>query len=370
MSDTFKMVIPKEVEQKIRYLQNKFPHTEWSGVLFITHSGSFENKDLVITCVDIYPMDLGNSTYTEFKNTPDVVAYIAEHCDTLWDCDMALVHSHHSMNCFFSGTDLATLRSEGNDTNNFVSLIVNNEGTYTAAITRKITYTEDVFEQCSASFFDKEPVRYENRMKTTDKSRIEYFMLDIEKEEVHNPFSYIDERFNEIEENKRKTASPVLSSPVPIISSARHCQSKEEPFLFSQKEMGTQLSLDPTEVHNAVAKLLLCSLIINPEKIDLDKWISKNMVSVYNHTFGSPDSMLFQEYSSWAVDYTLDHFEEASSSSLPPDTDDTLYLSSLSNAIIEELLSYSTSDNPYIDAYINLFDAFVMTEPLEDSTDL
>ena len=36
---------------------------------------------------------------------------------------------------FFSGTDLNTLQEEGSDMNNFLSLIVNNAGQYTAAIT-------------------------------------------------------------------------------------------------------------------------------------------------------------------------------------------------------------------------------------------
>lgn len=90
-SSTYKLVVPEEVEEKIRYLLRKFPSTEWSGVLFITHEGSFENNDLVITCKDIYPMDLGNATFTEFKMNEDVAAYMADNIE-LFDCDMALVH--------------------------------------------------------------------------------------------------------------------------------------------------------------------------------------------------------------------------------------------------------------------------------------
>lgn len=90
-STTYKMVIPENVEEKIRYLLRKFPSTEWSGVLFITHQGTFENNDLVIICKDIYPMDLGNATFTEFKMNEDVAAYMADNIE-LFDCDMALVH--------------------------------------------------------------------------------------------------------------------------------------------------------------------------------------------------------------------------------------------------------------------------------------
>lgn len=90
-SSTYKLIVPEKVEEKIRYLLRKFPQTEWSGVLFITHEGSFEDGNLVITCQDIYPMDLGNSTFTQFRMNEDVAAYIADNIE-LFDCDTALVH--------------------------------------------------------------------------------------------------------------------------------------------------------------------------------------------------------------------------------------------------------------------------------------
>lgn len=93
---TYKLIVPENVEEKIRYLIRKFPHTEWSGILFYNHTGGFETNDLVITCQDIFPMDLGTSGWTEFKMTPDVSSYIAQNIE-LFDCDMGLCHSHHTM---------------------------------------------------------------------------------------------------------------------------------------------------------------------------------------------------------------------------------------------------------------------------------
>lgn len=90
-SSTYKLIVPTKVEEKIRYLIRKFPHTEWSGVLFITHTGTFEDNDLVITCEDIYPMDLGTSGWTEFKMSEDVAAYMADNLE-LFDCEIGLVH--------------------------------------------------------------------------------------------------------------------------------------------------------------------------------------------------------------------------------------------------------------------------------------
>lgn len=90
-SATYKLIVPQKVEEKIRYLIRKFPSTEWSGVLFYTHTGGFETNDLVINCEDIYPMDLGTSGYTEFSMAPEVSNYIANNIE-LFDCEMGLVH--------------------------------------------------------------------------------------------------------------------------------------------------------------------------------------------------------------------------------------------------------------------------------------
>lgn len=93
---TYKLIVPKEVEQKIRYLIHKFPNTEWSGVLFYTHTGDFEHNNLVLTCKDLFPMDLGSSGFTQFKMNEDVTGYIAQNLD-LFDCEIGIVHSHHTM---------------------------------------------------------------------------------------------------------------------------------------------------------------------------------------------------------------------------------------------------------------------------------
>ena len=90
-SDTYKLFVPAKVEEKIRYLIRKYPSTEWSGVLFYTHTGSFENKDLEIHCEDIFPMDLGTSGWTEFNMSPEVTAYMADNIE-LFDCELGLVH--------------------------------------------------------------------------------------------------------------------------------------------------------------------------------------------------------------------------------------------------------------------------------------
>jgi hypothetical protein len=169
-------------------------------------------------------MDLGTGTFTDFKMDESVVGYIAENID-LFGCDMGLVHSHHSLGAFISGTDSNTIRTEGNDTNCFVSLVVDTKGTYVAALTRKVqtklkVTTEDLgtsyefFGEGSKTVQDeKGPIQQDYK----DDCFIEYFMLDVEIEHVDNPLAYLDTRFDEIQEAKKKrvpVSSITINPPV------------------------------------------------------------------------------------------------------------------------------------------------------------
>ena len=86
-----KLIISTKVEQKISICCRELPHNEWSGTLFYNYSGSFEDNTLEIRCVDIFPMDIGSSSYTEFDMSPDVIAYMTEHPELL-DCQIGLIH--------------------------------------------------------------------------------------------------------------------------------------------------------------------------------------------------------------------------------------------------------------------------------------
>lgn len=199
---TFKMIIPAEVERQIRFLCERVWSTEWSGVLFYNYEGSLEDGSLKIICKDIYPMDIGTSAYTEFSMSPDVIGYMANNTELL-DCKMGLIHSHNNMSTFFSGTDQSTLQEEGAERNHFVSLIVNNAGKYTAAITRKIKYKKSIT-------FDYEGFNGLIKVKSptiTEGEAIEYFYLDIEIEgETDNTAKSLADRLEEIK--KKKPAAP------------------------------------------------------------------------------------------------------------------------------------------------------------------
>ena len=121
----FKLIINSDVQKKIDLLCLQISDIEWSGTLFYEYEGSWKENNLVIKVIDFYLQDIGNTGYTVFEQTPDVAGYRVD--KELLTAKMGLIHSHHNMAAFFSGTDLNTLASEALDHDHFVSLIVNNK---------------------------------------------------------------------------------------------------------------------------------------------------------------------------------------------------------------------------------------------------
>lgn len=259
-------------------------------------------------------MDLGNATFTEFKMNEDVAAYMAQNIE-LFDCEIGLVHSHHQMSTNPSGTDLNTLREEGNERNCFVSLIVNNAGTYYAAITRKVQSKSEVTVKSlgtSYEFFGEGSKTLINDgtelTKTVDKEYIEYFDLQIERHEFPNTLSYLDTRFEEIE-NKKKDTPKTHSVYYPQTYTN---QSKSETndvqffdwlhptkirndseqqtsldFKDTQKQDSSEMETaynwtpDPKKIYESVVHIVTLNLILNPKDFNFDHWITRHMSNVY-----------------------------------------------------------------------------------------
>ena len=374
-SATYKLIVPRKVEEKIRYLCRKFPTLEWSGVLFTTHEGNFEDGNLVITCQDIYPMDLGSPGFTQFKMDETVSAYIAENIE-LFDCDVQLVHSHNQMQCWFSGQDQATLREEGNDRNCFVSLIVNNAGTYCAAITRKLSLTKKVTVETSGVFYEffgegkkaltigASPV--EN---VSEETAIQYFMLDVEVEKVENPLEYLDTRFDEIEAKKKAAAPPKVNQKIEKFPYIERPVDEDEAFfdwihkdkptvespkqasLWDKDEMDEMIDVsgwnpDPTIIHHLCCQMVTSSLIVNSD-IDLKQWIVRHMEKKYKEIF--EDMEEFERWADSMIEFILNHYNDPDvPAQLYDDWD--YYMAKIAGAIIDELSEYPSND--YIDEYI------------------
>ena len=380
----YKLIIPAEVERKIRFACQKVWSTEWSGTLFFTHEGSFENNDLVIRCVDIYIMDIGTQAYTEFDMNPDVIAYMCENPELL-DCQMGLIHSHNNMSTFFSGTDTATLKEEGRDRNNFVSLIVNNAGSYTAAITRRIK-SKQVKESVSYEFFG-DGEKHDTKEYVSDADEIEWFYLKIEKEDENYSFPDMAARLEEIKQAKaekvKKAQTPVYQGGYkPVI--ANSYGTKAGPANLVKKEIKRpkvvqtslfddvddlpfddnynlpygQVTFDKVTLKSLVLQLITGSIIIsNDSKIDITKW-AKSMPALYEKRFGKGEEGMknfkmwadtYTEYLTWYV--TDEKLEELG-------FDETEICAICAHDMIEELTKLP--ENDYIKGYIDALQKYLI----------
>lgn len=336
-------------------------------------------------------MDLGNATFTEFTMNEDVAAYMSENID-LFDCDLQLIHSHHQMSTQPSGTDLNTLKEEGNERNCFVSLIVNNAGKYYAAITRKIQTKSEVTVKklgTSYEFFGDGSKELEHKDETTtkviEKEIIEYFDLEVERHEVSNSLAYLDDRFDEIMEKKateRKKnqftvahtdnfldwlhSKPVFKEQdifgdVPDKEPQKISSIKDD-HMFNQT-ITNDWWPEPKKIHAAVVYMITCNLIINPEKFDLKQWITKHMKNVYIKTFGESSVYecehnacgAFCEWRDFIIQHTLDYFDTTN----VPFDDANLFQSRIAQSINDELSEY-IDVNPFIASYMEALELYII----------
>lgn len=317
--DTYKLIIPADVEKKIRHLCNRVHSVEWSGTLFYTYSGTYEDGTLEIRCVDIFPMDIGTSAYTEFDMSPDVIAYMTDHPELL-DCQTGLIHSHCTFQTFFSNTDISTLREEGNDRNHFVSLIVNNEGTYTAAITRRIIERKVTNTTFSYKTFDNIE-KTGTRTTEVEEEVIAYNMLDIIKEgEVVEPFLEIDERLNVIRKNKdkvKKASTPSTYYPFTPLRYSEKGEKIKQPTLFDEDflesepprkvELEHNFSIPASTVKSITLQLLTGSIAIaDVSRIDPVKWAGQ-MEKLFDKRFDN-NIQLFDLWAEIMVEFVLTNF--------------------------------------------------------------
>ena len=109
---------------------------------------------------------------------------------------------------FFSGTDTGTLETEGNDRNNFVSLIVNNAGKYCAAVTRKVKVKEEVTAKQSYNVLgDSKEYTMPGKRYSREVTYIGYNKLCISRPVLENPFAELEERIAEVRKPAYSTKS-------------------------------------------------------------------------------------------------------------------------------------------------------------------
>lgn len=391
--DIFKIVIPAEVEKKIRFLCKNIWDVEWSGVLFYKVEGAFEDKSLTIRCVDLFQMDIGTSAYTEFNVSPDMATYMVDHPELLEEgIYQGLIHSHNNMATFFSGTDTATLSAEGNDMAHFVSLIVNNAGKYTAGVTRKYKCVQTVSEKHTYPTWNGE-VREGVETFDIEEEKLEWFNLDIVFENATDDFeTEMMERIKEIKESKKKVVTPVykgypqygnygkniaptkeVGSTSPIDKDkyyyeegrgwykAKQLPVKQGELPFDQPEEENLdipygvVTVDKDIVQSIVRQLVTSSIIISNESaVDVKKW-ANSMESLYRRRFGTVKE--FEYFASNYVDYLINYTYDADVM-IAVNNDDTVMAALLAHDVREEL--EKLPKNPWLSVYIKLMDDYII----------
>lgn len=329
-SSSIKLIIPAYVENKIRRLCSEISTTEWSGVLFYTTKGTYE-KDLVVTCEDILLMDVGTATYTEFNMSPEVIAYMAEHPESL-DYQQGLIHSHNNMSTFFSGTDKDTLQKEGNDRNHFVSLIVNNEGTYTAAITRKLNEIKEVKCKYTFNSFDNE-INEGEYIKSLNEDVILYTIMDIEKHSIQD-FTELNSRIKEIKERKQRKNESLYQSPEskikPTVASLFDDYNNLNSYQYDFNSNNND-NIDKT-VRAIVLQLLTGSITISGDnKIKPSEWVNK-MVNLFGNRF--EDDSMFESFMELFIEFVFTSYCPVKQ---PIGFDEQSYVSMLATEVLKEL---------------------------------
>lgn len=286
---------------------------------------------------------------------------------------------------FFSGTDTATLKEEGRDRNNFVSLIVNNAGTYTAAITRRVK-SKQVKESVSYEFFG-DGEKHDTKEYVSSVDEIEWFYLKIENENETFSFPDMAARLEEIKQAKaeraKKAQTPVYSSGYkPVI--ANSYGTKAGPANLVKKELDKpkvvqpslfdgvddlpfeedyqipygQVTFDKVTLKSLVLQLITGSIIIsNDSKIDITKW-AKSMPALYEKRFGKGEEGMknfkiwadtYAEYLTWYV--TDEKLEELG-------FDETEICAICAHDMIEELTKLP--ENDYIKGYIDALQKYLV----------
>lgn len=294
------------------------------------------------------------------------------------------------MSTFFSATDTGTLREEGIDRNHFVSLIVNNEGTYTAAITRKVKSTKTIIDSSSYNTFGNEIIDY-NKEYISEEEIIEWFYLDIEFEGKNSFQESLKDRLEElkkIKESKNKKtpgSTRVFTTPnnnypwkdANIVQgdlfkdrqsfknstnktgnskSSSQCKTTPIRDYYENYEVSkTDYELIPFDkqiLRSLVLQLITGSVVLpNESKIDPNKWV-QGMVPIFEKRFGKGEEglKLFTVWADGYIDFLCWYTMDEDLLELGFDDEEMSQICAYN--LINELDKLPS--NKYIECYINL----------------
>lgn len=191
-----RLIISKTLQGQIDYLHDKVGVFEWIGILLYTkEEGSITDPNsVVIKAHKMFAMDIGTPGHTTATLDAEAVLDIYDRVPDIMQLKQGLIHTHHSMDTFFSSEDWDELNINTSNHNYYLSLIVNFKGVYQA----KIALIADMSTVFNYADCDDTPI-----YSKTDKKVLMTFNMDIVKEgeEVDEDFK---KRYLELKEAKNK----------------------------------------------------------------------------------------------------------------------------------------------------------------------
>ena len=264
---------------------------------------------LHIIAEDVYLMDIGSGAYTEFKTDFDVFQYQVN--NGLLECYIGLIHSHNRLASFFSGQDVFTLGDNAPDMNRFFSLIVNNEGTYKAAITRKNEVKEKVERLNTYKSF--EDVEFSNKVLLDRELEPEYIAeyVEIIKSEPScskEAIDFLSTQFNEIQERKEREEREREERFKNLKPQETWWLKKDDlsEDLTKKPVTNNQVKITSTSLYDGnldmfiehMGNIFATGIVTMPVKsnINVKDWVAKKMPVYFRTRFKSPDSRAFEGY--------------------------------------------------------------------------
>lgn len=306
----YQLKISDKLEKKIRVLCNKFPNTEWSGILFYTYSGSFLDNNISFVAEDLLFMDTGYSSTTEFYlDEANIGSYIIDH--DLFGCQCGIIHSHHCMQAFFSGQDNAMLQQEGSSRNHFLSLVVNNSGKYVACVTVKEVFEHAITTKSYYKTFNDVLVKRGINESNQSDEIIQIHNLEVlvnntlscdDYDELMATIAECDIKKKEREEKEKEKRSFILPK-TPLYKP----QQTEDLTLFDVndyiiEENDEENILSERQIKEYASQLLSISLI--PGNLDMIPYLVKNLPEAAKETFKTIKE--YEDSLSIVLDYLIE----------------------------------------------------------------
>ena len=100
------------MKDKVAFLLNRYKTEEWSGPAWYRIEEEKDGFPSLVTLEYFCTLDLGDGTSTEIdaEDLGEILPQLYKDMPHLKECKLGLIHSHHNMGAFFSGTDISTAK--------------------------------------------------------------------------------------------------------------------------------------------------------------------------------------------------------------------------------------------------------------------